>query len=280
MAGLTGCGPMNSKYTWHDVSAQKPANTYKSSQALESWGADAEGVNVIDPLIAPGFLLNLRSLADAKLNGDFRVDFDEQLQVPYYKTIDTTGLTLSSDLKRKLADVYAYFKTPSDIELKVKERRFWIDVRGLVEKPGRYLVEPGASLDQLLGMAGGASKETPPLYVRIQKGQKTFVFDLNHYYSQSEDKPKIEGWYGGEIVFFQKEIGGLTGDRTSASPYRLPVYILGEVRKPGEYTLNPGSDFLDSLVLAGGFTEKADLDNIEIIRRTAGRKRIYNFSCG
>jgi len=278
MATLTACGPMNSKYTWHDVSSGKPAQSTKSTQMLDSWGADAEEPTVSDPQIAPGFLITLHSLADSKLNGDYRVDFDGQLQVPYDKTIDAKEMTLS-DLKQKLTEVYhPYFKTPSDIEVKVKERRYWIDVRGLVEKPGRYLAEQGASLDQLIGMAGGTSKETPPLYVRIQKGQKSFVFDLNHYYSQGDDKPKILGWYGGEIVFFQKEMGGLTGERTSSSPYRLPVYMLGEVRKPGEYTLNPGSDFLDSLVLAGGFTEKADLDNIEIVRRTAGRKRIYNFS--
>ena len=278
LAALTACGPMNSKYTWHDVSSPNPTRLTKSSQMLDSWGANAEGPTVSDPRIAPGFLISIRSQADSKLNGDYRVDFDGQLQVPYDKSIDTREMTLFN-LKQKLAEVYRpYFKTPSDIDVKIKERRYWIDVRGLVEKPGRYLVEQGASLDQLLGMSGGGSKETPPLYVRIQKGPSIFVFDLNHYYSQGDDKPKIQGWYGGEIVFFQKEMGGLTGDRTSASPYRLPVYMLGEVRRPGEYTLNPGSDFLDSLVLAGGFTEKADLDNIEIVRRTAGRKRIYNFS--
>jgi protein involved in polysaccharide export with SLBB domain len=105
-----------------------------------------------------------------------------------------------------------------------------------------------------------------------------FVFDLNQYYSHGEDHPQILGWIGGEVVFFQKQIAGTLGERSSSAPYRLPIYMLGVVRKPGEYTLNPGSDFLDSLVLAGGFTERADLDNIEIIRRTAGRKRTYDFS--
>src|SRR5262249_21009020 len=84
--------------------------------------------------------------------------------------------------------------------------------------------------------------------------------------------------YGGDILFFQREGGARTGDRTAQSPYRPPIYMMGEVRKPGEYTLNPGSDFLDSLVLAGGFTERADLENIEIIRRMGGRKRVYTFS--
>jgi protein involved in polysaccharide export with SLBB domain len=276
MAGLTACTTTRSQYTWHDVS--RPAGIPKATQMQDSWGADAEGSNVSDPQIAPGFLLTMRSVTDSKLNGDYRVDFDGGLQLPYDITVNTTGMTLSQ-MKKKLADLFhPYFKTTPDIDLHVKERRYWIDVRGLVEKPGRDLVEPGASLDQLIGMAGGTSKESPPQYVRIQKGQKLFVFDLNHYYSPGDDHPKVLGWYGGEIVFFQKDMAGSSGERSSTSPYRLPVYMLGEVRKPGEYTLNAGSDFLDTLVLAGGFTDRADLDNIEIIRRTSGRKQTYDFS--
>jgi hypothetical protein len=136
-------------------------------------------------------------------------------------------------------------------------------------------MEPEASLDTVIGMAGGTSKESPPLYVRIQKGQKMFIFDLNQYYSQGEDHPRILGWLGGEVLFFQKERTGISG---GGSGYRPPIYMMGEVRKPGEYTLDSNSDFLDTLVLAGGFTERADLDNIEIIRRVAGRKRVYDFS--
>jgi protein involved in polysaccharide export with SLBB domain len=54
--------------------------------------------------------------------------------------------------------------------------------------------------------------------------------------------------------------------------------MLGEVKKPGGVILTPGSDFVDSLVQAGGFTDHADLDNIELIRRVGGTKRSYAFS--
>jgi protein involved in polysaccharide export with SLBB domain len=54
--------------------------------------------------------------------------------------------------------------------------------------------------------------------------------------------------------------------------------MMGEVKKPGEYTLEPGSDFVDTLVQAGGFTDRADLDDIELIRRVGGIKRVYDFS--
>jgi protein involved in polysaccharide export with SLBB domain len=274
MAGLTACSTTRSQYVWHDATSHQ-ASLPKAPLALESWGMKPEGPNVADPEIAPGFLLSLKSLSDPKLNGVFRGDFNGDIQLPYDVTLNTTDSTLSL-LKRKLIEVYRpYFKTSPDIDLRVKERRYWVDVRGLVEKPGRYLVEPEASLDLIVGMAGGTSKDNPPIYVRIQKGQKVVVFDLDRYYSRAEDRPQILGWYGGEVLYFQKDI---VGSQTEPTSYRLPVYMLGEVKKPGEYTLNPGSDFVDSLVQAGGFTDRADLDNIELIRRIGGVKRVYDFS--
>ena len=275
---MTGCSTTRSQNTWRNVGKAPSASAVQPPQMADSWGARPEGLNVVDPQIVPGFLLNLSCLADSKLNGDFRVEYNGDLSLPYDITLNSTAYTLSH-LQKRLAELYRpYFKTASDIEVRVKERRYWLDVRGLVEKPGRYLVEPDASLDQVIGLAGGLSKITTPLSVRIQKGSKVFVLDLSQYYSQGEDHPQILGWLGGEVLFFQRDIAAPAGDRTSQSPSRLSIYMLGEVRRPGEYTLNPGSDFVDTLVQAGGFTERADLDYIEVIRRTGGKKRVFDFS--
>jgi hypothetical protein len=121
-------------------------------------------------------------------------------------------------------------------------------------------------------------KETPPQSVRVQKGGKSFSLNLNQYYSRGERRPQILGWLGGEIVFFQKDPADLLDDKSSSSPYRLPVTLLGEVRRPGEYPLRAGSDFIDTIVLANGFTDRADVDKIQVIRRSGGRKRSYEFS--
>jgi len=278
MASLTSCSTARPQYVWNDLGAQGRRDSTPSSTVLQRWGADAEGPAVQDPMIAPGFLLTITSLADSKLNGDYRVDFDGGLQLPYNITVNTSGIELSQ-LKKKLVALYhPYFKSSPDIDLHVKDRHYWVDVRGLVQKPGRYLVDPNASLDQVIALAGGADKDTPPQFARIQKGQKVFILDMNQYYGVGEDQPQIIGWYGGELVFLQKEYAGTGGDRAPSSPYRLPIYVLGEVRKPGEYPLKPGSDFVDSLTQANGFTDQADLDHIEIIRRANGRKRIFEFS--
>src|SRR5207249_11115166 len=57
-----------------------------------------------------------------------------------------------------------------------------------------------------------------------------------------------------------------------------PVYVLGEVRKPGAYAAQPGADLVNFVSQSNGFTEAADLDRIEIIRATGSGKRVYDIS--
>jgi len=273
MAGLTACGTTRTSYVRRDAAAAEMAGYAEPYLVVETWGGKDQNPKALDPELAPGWLLTLHSLTDSKLDGDFRIDFNGNLALPYNIKINTVGLTLSQLHKKLLEQLLSYFKNPSDVEFAVKERRYWVDVRGLVEKPARYLVDHETSLDEVIGLAGGLSKETPPQYVQIHKNHKVLVLNLNQYYSQIFEHPKILGWIGGEEVFFQKDIVAGTGGRAAASLYQLPVHILGEVKKPGDYSLTPGYDLVDTLVQAGGFTDRADLDKIEMIRNFPTGKR-------
>ena len=55
---------------------------------------------------------------------------------------------------------------------------------------------------------------------------------------------------------------------------RLSVPVLGEVGKPGEYTIDRGAGLLELLALAGGFTEFAHRDRIFVLRRQPALVRI------
>ena len=54
----------------------------------------------------------------------------------------------------------------------------------------------------------------------------------------------------------------------------LVVPVLGEVVRPGQYTLEKGAGVLDALAAAGGFTEFAHRDRIFVLRRPSKLTRI------
>ena len=49
-----------------------------------------------------------------------------------------------------------------------------------------------------------------------------------------------------------------------------PVFVLGEVNRPGEYPYKPGMTFLSAVSTAGGFTYRAVTDEASIVRNTDG----------
>jgi protein involved in polysaccharide export with SLBB domain len=271
---MTACANNRAQYAWHDLGAHQPAEMAKVSPPTQRWGSDAESTTGSNPAIAPGFLLALKCPDDAKLNGEFRVNYDGNLQLPYDTTVNTSGLTLSQ-LEQKLNETYRpYFKTSTGIKAHVQDRKFWVEVRGLVDKPGRFLVDANTSLDQILSLAGGISKEMSPRYVRIQKGSKNLTLDLNQYMNKGEERSQIASWTGGETVSFQRDVYAAA----ASTGYKLPVYVMGGVRKPGEYVAKTGTDFVDIITQADGFAETADLGRIEIIRRSGGRQLAYEFA--
>jgi polysaccharide export outer membrane protein len=49
-----------------------------------------------------------------------------------------------------------------------------------------------------------------------------------------------------------------------------PVFILGEVSKPGQYPYQPGMTVLTAVAVAGGFTYRAVTDYASILRTADG----------
>ena len=50
-----------------------------------------------------------------------------------------------------------------------------------------------------------------------------------------------------------------------------PIFILGEVTKPGQYPYQPGMTVLTAVAVAGGFTYRAVTDHASIVRSTGGQ---------
>ena len=49
-----------------------------------------------------------------------------------------------------------------------------------------------------------------------------------------------------------------------------PIFVLGEVAKPGQYPYQPGMTVLTSVAIAGGFTYRGVQDYVSVVRTTGG----------
>ena len=60
----------------------------------------------------------------------------------------------------------------------------------------------------------------------------------------------------------------------------LRVYVTGQVRSPGQFTIGRYVDVLQAITLAGGLTPFAKDGDIKIMRRENGHDVIYKFNYG
>lgn len=73
----------------------------------------------------------------------------------------------------------------------------------------------------------------------------------------------------------------LNAPTVSVQPVRLrPVYILGEVKTPGEYQYRAGMSVLAAISAAGGYTFRAQQDAVEITRTVNGRPVVGKATSG
>lgn len=55
------------------------------------------------------------------------------------------------------------------------------------------------------------------------------------------------------------------------------IYVLGQVKRPGPFVMNPRVDIMQALAMAGGATPFAALNDIKILRRTGGNQEVIDF---
>ena len=55
------------------------------------------------------------------------------------------------------------------------------------------------------------------------------------------------------------------------------IFVIGQVKTPGEFVVNPRVDVIQALSIAGGMTPFAQVNNIRILRRRNGQQTILDF---
>ncbi|HYM22764.1 MAG TPA: SLBB domain-containing protein [Vicinamibacterales bacterium] len=217
-------------------------------------------------------VLNIIVIDQAQLTKKYTVDPDGTILFPLLGKVPVAGKTLheaENDLKRLLGT--DYIRNPQvAISLdQYKGRKVF--VWGAVSSPGNYPLTDGMTVLEALVKAGaGAAAEA--VIIRSKDSSVALTPD-------SKDPNVIHV----NLREFEKEAerGQMTrnvpledGDQVFVPRVdRNRIFVTGQVKLPAAYSVAEGTTVLQAISLAGGFTEGAATNRIQIQRIVDGKPR-------
>ena len=151
---------------------------------------------------------------------------------------------------------------PGDI-VYVSEGRRQVLVLGEVRSPGYYQFGHGDRFLDAIAMSGGLTDEALEEQVSLSRqssdGTEITMIDLRDLMNNRYLADNIP-LQGGDVIIVPRAERG--------------VIVLGEVNHPGYYQFQSGDGLLDAIVLAGGFSESADEEQVSLTRYSEGNTEV------
>ncbi len=247
-------------------------------------------------LLGAGDLIKISIVDSEELSGVFQILSDGSISLPYIGFVPLNGLTIEQAENFIKSSLETELLVPEVQISIIKARPIKISIVGEVSRPGFYSI----SNNEVVQTEGGpitSSSGLPTVVEAIQKAggitQKANLTDvsLHRRLSGTENKYKrrslnlskliFEGDQGqnpfifdGDILKIHKaqnnsEIYNQSLEIAAANltPDRINVYVVGEVKNPGLYSL-PYNSSLSQAILAAGGTKglRTAKTNIKLVR--------------
>lgn len=214
-------------------------------------------------LLGPGDRVGIYLLGTVQKNIDVVVNVEGKIFLPPAGVLHVWGLNMiefKKLLKRKLSQYYENFTL--DIML-LQPKNVLVAVVGDVIHPGKYVLSSLNTVLDAIIMAGGPSEKGSIRAIQLRR-QGKLVASADLYEFLMEGKT-------GDDIFLQ------AGDKIHVPYAKKTVSISGEVNRPSIFELKPGANetILDLINLAGGFTDLAYIQKLEISRlANNGRRKL------
>ncbi len=222
-----------------------------------------------DYIIGPKDVLAVTVMNEPSLSGRFTVVADGTVNYPLLGSVKVGGLSptaVEHELTTKLADGYLE-KPVVNVSLEqVASQR--VLVVGEVHTAGSYPLAPKTTVLEALLQAGAPTQNagTEVLVVRGGSTGKSTpdatasnVVKVNLDALQHGDLTQNVVLQPGDMVFVPR-----------AEP-AAPVYVTGQVNRPGAFQMAKGATVLQALAEAGGVTERGSTGRVTIVRLVQGK---------
>ena len=213
-----------------------------------------------DYVIRPLDTLQITVWSQNDLRTKYTVEPDGLVAFPFIGRIKAAGFTqlqFAAELKQRLAE--GFFKDPQVTVVVEQPTTGRIFVFGGVGSPGAYALTPNMTLLEALARAGyGNASEsvivrtkgaTGPVLPGENTSSEVIKVNLREFEKdvQSGSLARNVPLQDGDTVFVPR-----------SDPNR--IFITGEVRTPGAFSVPDGTTVLQALTLAGGVTENASTE--------------------
>lgn len=210
-------------------------------------------------VIGPRDVLAVTVANEPSLSGRFTVVADGTLSFPLLGTLKVGGLSpaaVERELTERLADGYLERPVVSVVLEQFASQR--VLVVGEVQRAASYPLTGPTSVLEMLLQAGAptANAAAEALLVRTPQGDEgaRTVTTINLRALQQGDLSQNVALQSGDMLFVPR------------AEEQRPVYVTGQVSRPGAYSLPRGAIVLHALAQAGGVTSRGSTGRIRIVR--------------
>jgi polysaccharide biosynthesis/export protein len=274
------------------ASASAPAASVVNTGAADAGSPDAMGVKKY--LLGPGDVLDLRVYNDPQFNGQYVVNDEGTIEIPFIEQPIPAKCRTDREIKADVVKALSKYLVKPQISLHVAamNSRPPAVVFGAVRAPSRVQMQRKAHLLEILAFAGGVTEGA---------GANIQIFHPEPIMCPKEDesddiaKPlaSVEPKEATDIKYDLYSLADLKVGKPEANPRvypgdiiivpeASPVYVTGAVRQPTGLYLRDGMSLMTAIAMVGGLTPEAKGDAITIWRKKTGsvepEKIVVNFN--
>jgi protein involved in polysaccharide export with SLBB domain len=137
---------------------------------------------------------------------------------------------------------------PEDTIVVPEGQKFYVS--GEIKTPGRYLFEPGLTVQKAVSMAGGLTDKADKADIKINR---------------------MEGGTIRTIVLDPHDV--ILPNDVVVVPQAQKIFVEGEVKHPGHFPYEKGMTVHMAIAMAGGFTDKASQGGTKVLRTVNGQEQ-------
>lgn len=225
----------------------------------------ATAAEAVEYIVGPGDVLKISVYEHDDLEMVVRVDGDGTLRMPLIGQVKVSGLSVPEITARITLALKGDYIVSPEVSVFIEEFRSQKTViMGEVKSPGLYELKGYTTFLELASIAGGLTENAGDVAIVQRKAggrDSILTVDLQLLIEHGETSHDIQVVDGDTVIVSKAGV----------------IYVTGEVKKPDSYKFVEGTTVIQAITLAGGFTSKAAVAKVKIIRKgEAGGKKVMD----